>query len=81
MALIENIEKENKDIRKQDPAYTTYSIGMIEDKKVFQLNMHGSTHRQDVGKVSQVIQFDQESAKKLIGLLIDIFGINAEELL
>lgn len=81
MAFIENIEKESKNIRRQEVAETTFSVGTIEDKRVFQLNMYGSSHRQDIGKVSQVIQFDKNSAIKLIELFQETFGIKPEELL
>lgn len=73
MAFIEKIEKEDKRFRKQEPAETTYSTGIIDGQKIFQLNMYGTNHRQDVGKASQVIQLDQESAKHLIQLLQSTF--------
>lgn len=73
MAFIEKIEKEEKNFRKQEPAETTYSTGIIEGQKIFQLNMYGTKHRQDAGKASQVIQLDQESAKCLIQLLQTTF--------
>lgn len=81
MAFVESIEKESKNIRRQEVAETTFSVGIIEDKRVFQLNMYGSPHRQDTEKVSQVIQFDKNSAIKLIELFQETFGIKSEDLL
>lgn len=81
MAFVESIEKESKNIRRQEVAEITFSVGTIENKRVFQLNMYGSSQRQDIGKVSQEIQFDKNSAIKLIELFQETFGIKPEELL
>ena len=73
MAFIEKIEKEEKNFRKQEIAETTYTTGIINGQKIFQLNMYGSNHRQDIGKASQVIQLDRNSAEQLVELLKTIF--------
>lgn len=69
MALIQSIEKENKNFKKQEPVETTYSARIIDGEILFQLNMYGSVNRQDTGKVSQVIQLNKASATELIRLL------------
>ena len=69
MALIQSIEKENKNFRKQEPAETTYCTSIIDGEILFQLNMYGSVNRRDTGKVSQVVQLTKESAAELIRLL------------
>lgn len=73
MAFIEKIEREEKKFRKQEAAETTYTIGIINGEKILQLNMYGSNHRQDIGKASQVIQFDRNSAEQLVLLLKTTF--------
>ena len=75
MALIQSIEKEDKNFKKQEPVETTYSTGVICGEMLFQLNMYGSSNRQDKGKVSQVIQLNKESATELIQLLKTTFLI------
>ena len=73
MAFIENFKHEEKNFRKQESAETTYSVGLIDNEPLFQINMYGSAHRQDVGKASQVIQLDKKSAIELIDLLRKTF--------
>lgn len=73
MAFIKSIEKEDKNFRKQEAVETTYSTGLINGEKLFQLNMYGSINRQDTGKVSQVVQIDKNCAIELIRLLKTTF--------
>ena len=74
MAFVEKFDKENMNFkRKHDTAETTYSSGVINGETIFQINMYGSADRQCKGKVSQVIQLNQESADELVNLLKKTF--------
>lgn len=42
MALIEKFEKDDKNIRKQDPVYATYLVSILGGEKYFQVNTYGS---------------------------------------
>lgn len=48
---------------------STYTVFVLKGKKYFQLDTYGSTDRKYVGKVSQSIQFDKDTANNLIELL------------
>jgi hypothetical protein len=48
---------------------SNYKIFKKGDTKYIQIDTYGTTHRQDLGKISQSIQFDKESAVKLIEIL------------
>lgn len=75
MALILKISEEPKNIRVQAVAETTFSTVIVNGKKYFQLNMYGSANRQDVGKASQVVQFNENSARELVKLLKEYYNI------
>jgi hypothetical protein len=68
MSFIKNIEQEDRNIRKHGDAKTTYTTANIDDKIYFQITTFGSSERQDVGAASQMIQFDEKSAKELYEL-------------
>jgi hypothetical protein len=62
------VPKERNIIHKDVDA--TYTIFKDENgKKYFQIDTYGSKDRKIIGKISQSIQFDIESAKILVTLL------------
>ncbi|MBU5293835.1 hypothetical protein KQH90_07280 [Anaerosalibacter bizertensis] len=75
MALVRNFQQLNKQrnsVHKEvDCTYTTFedSVG----NRIFQIDTYGSSDREFVGKVSQSIQLDEESAVKLIKLIQEEF--------
>lgn len=48
---------------------SSYKVFMKGEKKYIQIDTYGTVNRQDLGKLSQSIQFDEESVKKLIEIL------------
>jgi len=54
---------------------SSYSFFEINGKKIFQIDMYGSSDRQITDKVSQSIQIDKKAAEKLIELLRKEFNI------
>ena len=64
---------ETRNFRKQEIRETTYSTGIIEDEKIFQIQTYG-TKGSTVG-AKQTIQFDKERAIQLIEILCREFNI------
>ncbi|QIE57838.1 methionyl-tRNA formyltransferase [Pikeienuella piscinae] len=51
-----------------------YLVSERDGRKVLQLNTYGSANRQIPNKLSQTIQFDEESARSLWRILSTEFG-------
>ena len=62
-------EHENRTIRKQGAADTTYSSAIVDGERIFQIQTYGSPTRKVKGEVSQVMQFDKARAVELIEIL------------
>ena len=60
---------------KHDKVKATYTCFEIDNKKYFQIDTYGKSSRKEVEKISQSIQFDEESAKLLVKMLWDCFEI------
>lgn len=75
MALVNRWEKVEKNIRKQEQAETTYSVSIVNDEKLFQINMYGSSTRQNKNSASQIVQFNKQLAEELINILKTEFNI------
>ena len=76
MALVKKITeiyKERPQIH--TPVHATCSVFNEGGHTIFQIDTYGTTEREFVGKVSQSIQFDKESAKELVEKLRKIFGL------
>ncbi len=74
MALLneENLSREDKERNSiHTEVRATYTVFEENGKKYFQLDTYGKATRQQPEKISQSLQFDQETAKYLIKLLID----------
>ncbi|SHJ73986.1 hypothetical protein SAMN05444401_3760 [Clostridium amylolyticum] len=79
MALIkdcklERIEKTRNSVHKE--VQSTYTVFNVDDTKYFQIDTYGSEDRKMTEKISQSIQFDNETAKFLVNLLVKEFNIN-----
>lgn len=73
--LVLKWEKEQRNFNKQNPGETTFSTGMFNGEKIFQIQTYGSSTRQLKGKVSQTLQFNKQQAIELIEILKIEFGI------
>jgi len=73
---IKTIEKLNKDRNTiHEKVYATYSIFDNCGKHYVQIDTYGRSDREQPGKISQSIQFDEETAAYLVSLLKKEFGI------
>ncbi len=55
--IVKKWEREQKDIRRQEIRQTTYSTGIIDGKKLFQIQTYGGTG--STGSAKQIIQFPE----------------------
>jgi hypothetical protein len=51
-----------------------YKIFDAKGSKYMQIDTMGSKNRENLGKISQSIQFDKQFAKELVSILIKEFG-------
>lgn len=58
--------------KEAEAKYATYSI---DGKGFVQINTYGSVDREIPGKVSQVLQFDRDSAEQLIAIFRKTFQL------
>lgn len=73
---IRKIEKERNTVHsKVDTTYTVFKEG---EEKYIQIDTYGSSDREIQGKISQSIQFDHETAKFMLKLFVDEYGLNIE---
>lgn len=70
---IKKLDKERNTI--QDEVVATYTVFEKFGEKYFQIDTYGRSDRIETEKASQIIQFDEKSAKELIKLLIKEFDI------
>lgn len=70
---IKRIEKPNA--RKQETVEASFSIVNTIDGDFFQIDTYGRNTRVETGTVSQTIQFDKQSAKQLIKILLSEFNL------
>lgn len=57
----------------QTEAEASYTVFEMDGERYFQIDTYGTRYRKEQGKVSQVLQFDEESVKLLIKLLTTEF--------
>ena len=76
MALVVGLEPEDRDFKSLHPTQVVckYMIHEESGKKILQLNTYGSADRDVPGKLSQTLQFDEDSAAQLAGLLAKEFN-------
>jgi len=70
---IERIEKARNVLHEK--VYTTYTSFEKNGQKYFQLDTYGTSKREIPEKVSQSLQLDETSARFLVKLLIEEFGL------
>lgn len=70
---IKKIEKERNSVHTKVSA--TYSVFEEDGKRYVQLDTYGKSDRVIPEKISQSIQFDRESAKFLVKLLMNEFDL------
>ena len=76
MAFVENFVEIQKDrTQLHAPVHATCNVFHEYGRTIFQIDTYGSAEREFVGKVSQSIQFDKESAKLLIEKLKKTFDL------
>lgn len=69
---IRRIDKERNSLHEK--VVTTYTSFEQDGKKYFQLDTYGRANREMPEKISQSIQFDEESARLLVNLLVEEFN-------
>jgi len=76
MALVTRLERDERDFRSLHPTHVAckYLVSENQGKKVLQLNTYGSEDREIPGKLSQTLQFDEQSARQLFAVLQREFG-------
>ncbi|MCE8531741.1 hypothetical protein KBY26_21085 [Ruegeria pomeroyi] len=76
MALVTRFEKGEQEVRSLHPTEVscTYLVSENHGKKILQLNTYGSSHREMPDKLSQTLQFDENSARQLLAILLKEFG-------
>lgn len=69
---IEKLEKEKHNVHAKAPC--TYSIIIDEQgRRYLQIDAYGSDQRQIKGKISYTMQFNEDSARRLKGLIGEVF--------
>ncbi len=76
MAFVRSIEKDDRSLRSAHPTELVckYIVGERDGMKVLQLNSYGSGGREIPDKLSQTLQFGEESARQLFLVLKTEFG-------
>ena len=73
---LDNIKKIEKDrVSVHTKVTTTYSVFDVKGEKYVQIDTYGKNDRAIPEKISQSIQFDRESAKFFVNLLINEFEL------
>ena len=73
--LINKLPKEIRNFRKQAPGAASYSVALLGNENLFQIQTYGSPERQAKGVASQTIQFDKKQAIELISILQKEFNL------
>ncbi len=71
MALVTTIVADDRDFKSAHPTQVAakYIVGERDGKTILQINTYGSSERQMPDKLSQTIQFDEQSARELYQVL------------
>lgn len=70
---IKRIEKERNSVHEE--VHTTYTVFKKAGEKYVQIDTYGKAGREIPGKISQSIQINDKSARFLVNLLVNEFGI------
>lgn len=81
MALVTKLAREERNFRSIHPTEVEcrYVVDERDGRKLIQLNTYGSSERQIPDKLSQTLQFSEESARELWAIIGKEFGFNASE--
>ncbi|GAA6147627.1 MAG: hypothetical protein VX791_13345 [Pseudomonadota bacterium] len=77
MAYVTSVEKDDKRFVKSlhpTQLICTVVVGDNNGKRILQLNSYGSAEREHPAKLSQTLQFDENSARQLYEALSKEFG-------
>lgn len=69
MSLVTEVRFESKQMRERQEARTTYSVCTFPSGKRVQIQSYGRSDREEPDTVSQVMQFDEKSARQLVDIL------------
>lgn len=74
MSLVTEVRFESRQMREHQEARATYSVGTFPSGKRVQIQSYGRSDREEPDTVSQVMQFDENSARQLVDILRREFG-------
>ncbi|GGE39904.1 hypothetical protein [Actibacterium pelagium] len=76
MALVTKLEKDDRSIKALHPTQLVcrYMVEENGGRRILQLNTYGSAERDNPEKLSQTLQFSEESAQELFEMLKSEFG-------
>ena len=77
MAFVTSLEKDtDREVRGLHPTRLVCRYFSSENmqKPIFQINSYGSEDRENPEKLSQTLQFDEQSGRELFNALQDVFG-------
>ena len=75
MAFVESIAQDNRQFRSlHKAADCRYAVGRSNGRRILQLNSYGSPDREVPGQPSQILQFDEKSARQLFDIFKTEFG-------
>jgi putative heme degradation protein len=70
---LKRVEKQRNTVH--DKVCTTYTVFEADGEKYVQFDMYGRTERENPEKISQTIQLDRKTARFLVNLLSQEFGL------
>ena len=77
MAVVTRIERDDRSLGAHPTRLVAkYIVAERDGKRVLQLNSYGSDERHVPGKLSQTLQFTEESAQQLYRILRAEFGFD-----
>ncbi len=81
MALVTALQLDERKFRSIHPTelVARYIVAEADGRKVLQLNTYGSSGRDVPDKLSQTLQFDENTARHLFDLLGREFGFKKEK--
>ena len=78
MAFVKTVVRDDRELKSLHPTQIEcrYMLNEIDGRRLIQLNTYGSDQRDIPGKLSQTLQFDEQSARELWATLGKSFGFN-----
>ena len=72
-ATMDRLDKQRNSVHEEAPA--TYTVFSENGETYFQIDTYGRTDREHPEKISQSIQLNKDSARRIAKLLIDTFDL------